>query len=200
MRQLKKGFTLIELIIVIAILGVLAVALIGALNPIEQVQRGQDAGRQATSKAIIDSINRFYASNQFMPWCPDSVAGSSCDDLNTSAVAVDSLIWCGGTTCPNPPTTTTAQGRLEIANELKGNYLNTIGTTGTNIFVSTTDRPAKTQNITHVRVCYTVTSNAAKLAAIGGAAVAANSHLYSDTSGTAAIIVTNTTPSYACLN
>ena len=37
MNILKKGFTLIELIIVIAILGILAAGLLAILDPIEQI-------------------------------------------------------------------------------------------------------------------------------------------------------------------
>ncbi|PIU02330.1 hypothetical protein COT66_00800, partial [Candidatus Shapirobacteria bacterium CG09_land_8_20_14_0_10_49_15] len=33
---MKKGFTLVEMLIVIAIIGVLAVAVLSAINPIEQ--------------------------------------------------------------------------------------------------------------------------------------------------------------------
>lgn len=41
----EKGFTLVELLIVIAIIGVLAGVLLIALNPFEQFAKGRDAGR-----------------------------------------------------------------------------------------------------------------------------------------------------------
>ena len=46
--NLKKGFTLVELLIVIAILGTLAVVVLIALNPVQQLARTRDAGRQST--------------------------------------------------------------------------------------------------------------------------------------------------------
>ena len=36
--MLRKGFTLIELLIVISILGILAVAVLSAINPVEQLK------------------------------------------------------------------------------------------------------------------------------------------------------------------
>lgn len=41
----RKGFTLLELIIVIAVLGVLATVLLIAINPAQQFARGRDTGR-----------------------------------------------------------------------------------------------------------------------------------------------------------
>ena len=44
MKRQKSGFTLVELLIVIALLGALAIGLIGALDPFEQLKKGTDTG------------------------------------------------------------------------------------------------------------------------------------------------------------
>jgi prepilin-type N-terminal cleavage/methylation domain-containing protein len=66
----KTGFTLIELLIVIALLGALAIGLIGAIDPFEQLKKGQDTGTRNTVSEIQSSIIRYYALKGRMPWCP----------------------------------------------------------------------------------------------------------------------------------
>ncbi|OGK26846.1 hypothetical protein A3C28_01055 [Candidatus Roizmanbacteria bacterium RIFCSPHIGHO2_02_FULL_39_9] len=69
MNILKKGFTLIELIIVIAILGILAAGLLAILDPIEQINRATDTKYLTSAGEIKNSVERYYASKQYYPWC-----------------------------------------------------------------------------------------------------------------------------------
>ncbi len=62
------GFTMIELLIVIAVLGILAVAVLSAINPIEQINRGKDTGSRSDGEQLLSSIDRFYAGKGFYPW------------------------------------------------------------------------------------------------------------------------------------
>jgi len=67
--MLKKfGFTMIELLIVIAVLGILAVAVLAAINPIEQINRGKDTGSRSDSEQLLSAIDRYYASKGYYPW------------------------------------------------------------------------------------------------------------------------------------
>jgi len=69
MRLLKnKGFTLIELLVVISLIGILAVAVLSAINPIEQLNKGRDAGRRADAAQILKSIDQYFASTEEFPW------------------------------------------------------------------------------------------------------------------------------------
>lgn len=53
------GFTLIELIIVIAILGVLAAIVVATLNPLEQIARGRDAGRVTIGSQLARAVQAY---------------------------------------------------------------------------------------------------------------------------------------------
>jgi len=58
-----KGFTLVELLIVIAIIGVLAVVVLVAINPIEQLAKTRDAGRISTVTQVGHAIQAYYTSH-----------------------------------------------------------------------------------------------------------------------------------------
>lgn len=75
----RKGFTLIELLIVITLLGILAVAVLSAINPIEQINRSRDTSSRSDAEQLINAIDRYYASKGYYPWM--SGAGSE----NTAA-------------------------------------------------------------------------------------------------------------------
>lgn len=62
------GFTMIELLIVIAILGILAVAVLSAINPIEQINRGRDTGSRGDAEQMLSAIDRYHAFQGYYPW------------------------------------------------------------------------------------------------------------------------------------
>src|SRR3989339_899005 len=77
----QAAFTMIELLIVIAILGILAVAVLAAINPIEQINRGRDTGSRSDSEQLLSAIDRFYASQGYYPW------RTAADDLEADGSA-----------------------------------------------------------------------------------------------------------------
>lgn len=62
-----KGFTLIELLIVIAVLGILAAVVLVAIDPVEQLSRGRDAGRKTTIGQLGRGLQAYYTSQSRFP-------------------------------------------------------------------------------------------------------------------------------------
>lgn len=63
-----QGFTMIELLIVISVLGILAVAVLSAINPLEQINRGRDTGGRSDSEQLLGAIDRYYTQKGRYPW------------------------------------------------------------------------------------------------------------------------------------
>ncbi|MCW1949352.1 MAG: prepilin-type N-terminal cleavage/methylation domain-containing protein [Candidatus Shapirobacteria bacterium] len=57
----KKGFTLVELLIVMLILAVLMIMLIGTINPVALMGRARDSGRKSDMEKIKKAFEEFYS-------------------------------------------------------------------------------------------------------------------------------------------
>lgn len=65
---LRKGFTLVELLIVIALIAILSIAVLSTINPIEQSNKARDSRVQNDAAEVLNAMERYYASNQKYPW------------------------------------------------------------------------------------------------------------------------------------
>ena len=89
MLKINKGFTLIELLIVISVLGILAVAVLSAINPVEQINRSRDTGTRSDAEQLISAIDRYYAGKSFYPWALDANSDNTALDTLTEITAAD---------------------------------------------------------------------------------------------------------------
>ncbi|MDO8551154.1 MAG: prepilin-type N-terminal cleavage/methylation domain-containing protein [bacterium] len=63
----NKGLTLIELLIVLAVISVIATFTLVALNPITQMQKGRDARRKSDLQKLKNSFEDYYNDHKSYP-------------------------------------------------------------------------------------------------------------------------------------
>jgi len=107
----QKGFTLVELLIVIALLGALAIGLIGALDPFEQLKKGTDTGTRDLVNQVQTAVLRYYATTNQFPWdsTPALSAGFTAKEMGITDFN-DSI------------------SKMVVAGELKSNFRDIYGT------------------------------------------------------------------------
>lgn len=64
----ERGFTLVELLIVIALIAILSVAVLATINPIEQSNKARDSRVQNDAAEVLNAYERYYSSKQHYPW------------------------------------------------------------------------------------------------------------------------------------
>lgn len=137
----NKGFTLIELLVVLGILGILAAALLAAINPIEQLRKGQDTSMKNLTTEFIDANTSYFSVQNGFPW-PTCYNGDM-----SGGVALSTLGGC-----------VTA---LVTSGELKQSFTNTPATTLQQITITYPD-PLNTNN-NGVVACFKPQSNSQQL-------------------------------------
>ena len=109
----RKGFTLIEILIVVAIIAILASVVLVGLGPTQQ--SGRDARRISDLKEIQNGLELFYNKCGFYPGLVDSsgactagTPGTTWDDLATALTSSSTDIGVG--TVPNDPSSNRSYG------------------------------------------------------------------------------------------
>lgn len=110
----EGGFTLVELLIVIGLLGAIAIIVISAINPIEQSNRARDTKYRADATQLVSAIERYYTQKAEFPWQTTGTATSADTAFNyVSATNVD--VGVCGATC-------SVDGNLLTNDELKTEF------------------------------------------------------------------------------
>lgn len=115
-NKLRKGFTLVELLIVIGLLGAIALIVISAINPIEQSNRARDTRYKADAGQLISAIDRYFVTQNEFPWTTfNSVTYPSADTAVAYASVTGQQYGLCGASCA-------ADGVLITNNELKSEF------------------------------------------------------------------------------
>lgn len=128
MKQLK-GFTLVELLIVIALIAILSVAVLATINPIEQANKARDAAMQNDAAEVLNAYERMYANSQEYPWMKfagglavgDTVLVTSQQPGFGICYAALATSYSGAAIC-NTSSTTNEYGQLILSDELKPSF------------------------------------------------------------------------------
>lgn len=68
MKSNLHGFTLMELLIVIGVLGILVAGLLAAIDPFEQLKKARDTNTRNATIELLQSLQRFYTTHGELPW------------------------------------------------------------------------------------------------------------------------------------
>ena len=110
------GFTLVELLIVIALLGVIALIVIAAINPIEQANRARDTRFKADGAQLISATDRYFTAFSEFPWVTPAASAYTNDSSFGFVTANDIGVGlCGDATC-------STDGLLITSDELKSEF------------------------------------------------------------------------------
>jgi len=86
-----KGFTLVELLIVIALIAILSVAVLATINPIEQSNKAKDSTVQNDAAEVMNAYERYYTVKFSYPWV---------DIDNGATVSSADIAWFGSSNMP----------------------------------------------------------------------------------------------------
>jgi len=111
------GFTLVELLIVITLLGAIATMVIATINPIEQANRARDARFKTDSGQLISAIDRYFAAVNEFPWVTGVQGAANEDEFGFVTAGGVGVGLCGDANCSTP-------GVLISTDELKPEFGN----------------------------------------------------------------------------
>ncbi|OGM57296.1 hypothetical protein A3E46_02785 [Candidatus Woesebacteria bacterium RIFCSPHIGHO2_12_FULL_46_16] len=117
-KIIGSGFTLVELLIVIALLGVLAAAVLAAINPLEQANRARDTRMRSDGSQLLASIDRYFVAKSEFPWVTSTDAANNDAAYGFISAKDDGVGLC------STASGCTADGNLITNNELKTEFRN----------------------------------------------------------------------------
>ncbi|MEI6396482.1 MAG: LamG-like jellyroll fold domain-containing protein [Candidatus Taylorbacteria bacterium] len=125
--SLQKGFTLLEILLVVAIISILAGIVIVAINPAKQLGSSRDAQRKSDISTIYKAVNQYLIDNGHYPTTITSTLTAICDPAKScTGIDLSTLIPTYLASMPKDALATTDTG-YEITK------------VGTNVYVEAPD-------------------------------------------------------------
>lgn len=80
-RRHGRGFTLLEILLVVAAIAILAGIVIVAINPAQQLAETRDAQRRSDVQTLSAAITQYVIKNEVIPDGMPTLAADTCDDV-----------------------------------------------------------------------------------------------------------------------
>lgn len=77
-KNLSFGFTLVELLLVIALISILAGVLFVVIDPVEQVKKTNDVATKNAAREFLAANTRYYMARNAFPWFSAANGGAAC--------------------------------------------------------------------------------------------------------------------------
>ena len=146
MKNISKGFTLMELLIVIGVLGILAAGLLAAIDPFEQLKKARDTNNRSATIELLSSFTRYYANHGAFPWNMTTPT-TNCDRAIGKPLAALGALGTSVLSIQNASLKACITESLVTDGELKTTFFTGVGSTLIYVASDPTD-------LTDVQVCF----------------------------------------------
>jgi len=107
----RRGFTLIEVLLVISIISLLTFVVINAVNPRKHLAQAHDTKRQSDVLSIVNAVNQYYIDRGSLPFELQTAQQQICKTTAVECTAVD-LSFLVPTFIADVPSDPLAEGDL----------------------------------------------------------------------------------------